>query len=70
MVPYGLKGEDLLRVLDADRRRRLQQQFHKHEVTPRWRTALGARLVVTGAKLARIPSPGSLTKDVLRQVRA
>jgi hypothetical protein len=70
MVPYGLMGEDLLRVLDADRRRKLQAQFQRSAGPPRWRVALGGRLVVVGARLAGMSSAGSRPRDVIRQARA
>jgi hypothetical protein len=70
MVPYGLLGEDLLRVLDADRRRKLQSQFRQSQTPSRLRVAVGRRLVVVGARLAGLSSASAKPRDVVRHVRA
>jgi hypothetical protein len=70
MMPYGLMGDDLLRILDGDRRQRLQSEFRKNVAPPRWRVALGGRLVVIGARLAGMSGASSIPRDVVRQLHA
>lgn len=61
MQPWGLLGEDLGKVRAEDRRRKERASWHDLD-RPRFRVALGRRLVVAGARLMGAPADAILSK--------
>ena len=61
MQPFGLLGEDLGRVRAEDARRKARASWRSND-RPRWRVAVGRRLVGAGARLMGAPAATILSK--------